>query len=82
MHASPLPWLATRRLLKEEVNQLKNGNPISLEQIEPPTWNVPQNFPPPTPLIRGVQDMRFNFILERYADQLRSNRLLRGGIEL
>jgi tRNA pseudouridine55 synthase len=82
IRAAALPWLATRQLAMDEVEQLKAGQSIEHGVIEPAEWSVPAGFPGGPGYVRGVHEGRFNFILEQRDERLFPNRLLRGGIAL
>jgi tRNA pseudouridine55 synthase len=80
VHATALPWLATRQLAADEVEQLKAGQSIEPGAIDPAEWQAPAGFPGGPAYVRGVHEGRFILILEQRDARLYPNRLLRGGI--
>jgi tRNA pseudouridine55 synthase len=79
-NAPALPWLPTRILTEDEVHTLKEGQGITIGNLIPPPSPLPEDFPMQLPLVRGIQNDRFSFVLEPRDGLLFSNRLLRGGI--
>jgi tRNA pseudouridine55 synthase len=75
-----LPWLASRELTDQEVGELRAGRTIAAGEMAPPTWPLPQDFPPPAPRVRGIHLEKLAFILEPEQDRLRSMAALHGGV--
>jgi tRNA pseudouridine55 synthase len=59
-----LPWAPSRLLTDAEVGTLRQGQPIALGTLMPPSWPVPSTFPDPTPPMRGFHLERFLYLLK------------------
>jgi tRNA pseudouridine55 synthase len=76
-----LPWLPARVLSSEEAAELRKTNSISLGELFPPDWPIPEGFPPtPDPLIRGFLEDRLSFLLSQKDDRLAFHTALTGGL--
>jgi tRNA pseudouridine55 synthase len=75
-----LPWCASRIITDAEADELKQGRTIPNENILPPDWLLPANFPDSEAPIRGFHRERFSFLLAPRDGGLGLLTLLPGGL--
>jgi tRNA pseudouridine55 synthase len=75
-----LPWLASRLLSDQEVGELRMARSITTGEIVAPDWLLPDHFPQPQPLVRGLHLGRLLFLLRPDDAELRVERAFHGGL--
>ena len=74
--ADVVPWLRGRKLTDDEWGRVHRGEMIATERLVPPTWALPEGFPPPTPLVRATHLDKLLALLEERSDRTLAPRLL------
>jgi tRNA pseudouridine55 synthase len=75
-----LPWAPVRPLSDQDVGDLRQERAITVGDLLPPDWRLPQGFPDPEPIVRGFHLERLAFLLRRGGGGLQPVTELRGGL--
>ncbi|MDP9172732.1 MAG: tRNA pseudouridine(55) synthase TruB [Planctomycetota bacterium] len=75
-----LPWAPTKILTERDIADLKQGKTISAENVLPPDWQLPPEFPDPQPPVRGFHNEKLRFLLKPTEGQLGLLTQLGGGL--
>lgn len=75
-----MPWLPVRELSDQDVGDLRQETAIDRGDLRAGSWAMPQGFPQPREMVRGIHRERFCFLLKPENEKLLRAVNLRGGV--